>query len=327
MTTQTALDRLAAQRPVPALPDVHARQRLLTEVLARPQEPAVVPPLRSRPRGRTLLAGGLVAAAVAAAVVVPATFPGSSAPTTAAAYAATPPVLAFSGERGTDERAGSLLRELAEVAARQPAPTGAGRFSFVESRGWYLDLELHSDGTTTGGVDPVLRRSWIASDGSGRAEETRAGAELRDDYGPGGLSGPQELSTDVPTLARQLREEGGFYGTPSWLDAVAEVWKRQVVTPGVQAAMLRVLALQQDLVVLGDGTDRLGRPGVALATESDYSGLRTRYVLVVSRSTGALLDFEQVALEAGRMPVRAPATTSYTAWVRSGFTSTTHQEP
>ena len=32
-----------------------------------------------------------------------------------------------------------------------------------------------------------------------------------------------------------------------------------------------------------------------------------------------LLDFEQVLLEAGKLPVKVPATSSYTVWITTGY--------
>jgi hypothetical protein len=52
--------------------------------------------------------------------------------------------------------------------------------------------------------------------------------------------------------------------------------------------------------------------------ESSNSGLNTRYTLIFDPRTGMLLDFEQVLLEAGKLLVKVPATSSYTVWITTG---------
>lgn len=53
-----------------------------------------------------------------------------------------------------------------------------------------------------------------------------------------------------------------------------------------------MLAAEPGLVDSGTVQDRLGRVGVAVSVESDYSGLPARYTLIFDRSNGMPLDHE-----------------------------------
>ena len=117
------------------------------------------------------------------------------------------------------------------------------------------------------------------------------------------------------------------YGTFEWFVAVNDVWGVEVVPPGVQAALLKILADQPDIVDSGTVTDRAGRSGVSVSTVSDHSGLPTRYTLIFDGESGRLLDFEQTVLEAGKLPLKAPAVISYTLWLHTGRTNTTTSVP
>jgi hypothetical protein len=41
----------------------------------------------------------------------------------------------------------------------------------------------------------------------------------------------------------------------------------------------------------------------------------------------ALLDYEEIALNAGNLPIQAPSTIGYTLWLASGYTTTTTERP
>ena len=54
---------------------------------------------------------------------------------------------------------------------------------------------------------------------------------------------------------------------------------------------------------------------MAIYTDSDYSGLMTRYVLVFDPATGTLNASEEwLTTTAGALKVRVPAVISYSAW-------------
>jgi hypothetical protein len=282
----------------------------LTRILAIPRYQPT-PGLRPR-RGWRLAAVVATGAAVllaAAFILVPHGGSGS-------AYAATPPLLQYQ-TTGAAPTGQELLRQLAVLAERQLLKP-AGRYDYVKTRGWYLDIRV-AGGSTSGQLDPTFRQQWIAPDGSGRLEETRGDSTtLNDNFAAGGLAGPQEWPTDPAALRAELAKSHPNYGTFEWFTAVGDVWNVQVVSPRLQAGLLRMLADERQLTNAGTVTDRIGRTGVAVSTESSNSGLNTRYTLIFDPKTGMLLDFEQVLLEAGKLPVKVPATSSYTVWITTG---------
>jgi len=211
-----------------------------------------------------------------------------------------------------------LLRQLAGVAERQ-SPKPAGRYDYVKTRGWYYEVSVDERGAVTGQLDPTFLQQWIAPDGSGRIEETRSGrTTLNDNFAAGGLAGPQAWPTDPAVLRAELGKSHPNYSTFEWFTAVGDVWNVQVVSPRLQDGLLRMLAGERELTNAGTVTDRMGRTGVAVSTESSHSGLNTRYTLIFNPKTGMLLDFEQVLLESGKLPVKVPATWSYTVWITTG---------
>lgn len=261
---------------------------------------------------RLWLAAAVAAAAVLAFFVfAPTVLPSQR---SGVAYAATPPLLQYSGSH---QDARQLLLSLADLAARRPEPP-AGQYDYIQTRGWYLD-STDSSGQAVSTLDATERDQWTAADGSGRIEEIRGGrrTETSQRYGPGGLAGPQLLPTDPEAVRDKLGKSHPNYGAFEWLTAVNDVWTVQVVGPALQSGLLRLLAATPDLTVRGDVIDRIGRPGVAIITRSSNSGLPTDYSMIFDRSTGALLDFEQVVLSAGALHIHVPATTSYTVWVRA----------
>ena len=282
----------------------------LTRILAIPRN-QTGPGLRPQ-RGWRLAAVVATGAAVLLAVtfiLVPHGGGGS-------AYAMTPPLLQYQ-TTGAAPTGQELLRQLAVLAERQ-SPKPPGRYDYVKTQGWYLDFRV-ARGSATGQLDPTFRQQWIAPDGSGRLEETRGDSTtLNDNFAAGGLAGPQEWPTDPAALRAELAKSHPNYGTFEWFTAVGDVWNGQVVSPRLQAGLLRMLADERQLTNAGTVTDRIGRTGVAVSTESSNSGLNTRYTLIFDPNTGMLLDFEQVLLEAGKLPVKVPATSSYTVWITTG---------
>ena len=108
-------------------------------------------------------------------------------------------------------------------------------------------------------------------------------------------------------------------GVAERLVAVTDLWKQQAPPPALQAAMLRVLATQPGLVNRGTVTDRAGRTGVAVSIDSSYTGLPTRYTLILDPTTGMLLDYEEMlTTTAGKINVPIPSVVSYTVWINYG---------
>ncbi|MGW6376184.1 hypothetical protein ACWFRB_08995 [Rhodococcus sp. NPDC055112] len=217
-----------------------------------------------------------------------------------------------------------LLEHLANKAEDQPPSRGEGRYEYRKTRGWYLS----SDRTTEGGVisseiAEIDREQWTAEDGSGRIADTEKGETRSSDVGPsdfpwsrldsGGLS--------VESLRARLLSEGSSRVAAQWFAAFTDSWSSQIVSPGLQSAFLRVLADQDDIEVLGAVDDREGRPGVAISTTTADK----RLVIVFDETTGALLDYEQIALKpaAASVSIPLPSTVSYTVWLDAAYVDST----
>lgn len=349
--TKTALERLAAQRfpsdemlgPVPPIerlswwPERSQPVSVTTPTTAAtslatapspwrwPQWPAATGLRPSSPlRRRTLLASGLAAGAFMTAVAVPYLMRGDS-----AAYAATPKMLSFTTtpEPGSAQE---VLTGLAAHALSRPRAGGTGPYHYIHTRGWYLHTALGTDGRIReSGIRETDREQWVAEDGSGRLAVTHDGKQLRPPtgtYRPGGLTG-HFLAGDSPEAVRAALVAQNPTGTAaSWFITLSDLWKRQVVPPVLHGVLLDILATQPGVSITGTTVDRAGRRGIAVSTE-DHRASAKRLVLVLSEDNGDLLDFEEIALEPGGLPIRAPATVGYTLWLTTGYTSTTEQHP
>lgn len=247
------------------------------------------------------------------------------------AYAATPPPAEFSAI-GTDPQV--LLDDLA--ARAQDGPAGAARpaTSWEE---WSLSTTVDGVETTSVVLPQEVSRT-VATDGAAtlRAvagtpyfpseEHQRAwrseGAPLEagDDLGTLTVPADQALFPDPPpTTAEEMTaylsrahplEEGG---TSQLFVAVSDLAREWTLDGPQRAALLEVLAAAPDVEVVGEGVDRAGRPGIALATGSDRTGLPTRYLLVLDPASGAVLASEQqLTTDPGALDVPVPSTTAYT---------------
>lgn len=331
---------LAAVNPVPHDPgtdrtlDMRARADLaaiLTSLRDEESSHAQGPPLSTKRHWcrRAVVAG---AVAVVTAGVLGAGMMGRApwaGPDTA--RAATPAALTYRPVPGGAD-APTMLRTLAAQVRQLPRDDGHGRYANVTVREWSLWTRV--DGRqVTSEVVPLERRSWIADDGSGRLSTTvlRPGASPRtttEVYGPGGLSmmwPAGSLSGDPRTLAEQLgRGHPAGNGPAERLVAIEDAYQAMPLGPSVRAALLRYLADTPGLLLTGQVSDRVGRPGLAVSIDSDYSGLPTRYTLIVDTTTGALIDSEEtLTSSAGKLNVTIPAVISYTVFLGSRYTSRT----
>ena len=317
---------LAGTDPVP--PDSRAfaddeGRAALARIVAEPAPtgPWPMPALDRRPGlRRGLVVAAIAVIAVVAAVAVPAVLPGHG---SRSAYAATPPLLHYSGSSPT---ARGLLLTLAAAAGRQPAPA-AGRYAYLETEGWYLDTAQDTAGHVVSQVDPERSEAWMDAAGSGRVEATRAGRRTASSglYGPGQLGGPPPLPATPAAVRAGLASRTHGYGAWEWLVAVQDVWGAQFVSPALQSALLQTLAGIPGLSVKGSVIDRAGRPGVAVTATS--SSPHMNYTMIFNQQTGAVLDYEQVALDSSDFQVQAPATIGYTVWLRTGRVSSVTARP
>lgn len=325
-----AIDRMAAQRfPSDELLADIQRDHVPRWTLAAASEPPVIPIAcpnpPSRTRRRVLVAAGLTAVAIAGSAVA---LPRLAAPP---AYADTPSMLHYT-PFASKESAMDALTQLADRARRTPVPLGAGAVHYIQTRNWYLGTAMTTDMRILNTrVAETLRDEWIAADGSGRILDVRDGQPARWSGPHGSEPGHSFIvGRTVEELRAQLSQGYGGRSTAGWFKATREIWNQQVVTPELQSALLTILAAQPDVTVEGTTTDRAGRSGIAVSTTTKNSGELTpemRFTLILNPDTGMLEAYEQIALQAGTLPIHVPATTGYTLWLRQGYTPDTTHRP
>ena len=144
------------------------------------------------------------------------------------------------------------------------------------------------------------------------------GDVLQDETYPAGQI-PKTYPDAAPTTPSALLtffEAGhpiGEYGSGELFVAIEDLVREQRLTGSQEAAILQLLASRKDIVTLGSVKDRAGRPGVAFATDSTFTGLPTRHVLVVDPDSGELLASETwLTSSAGKLGIAVPAATEYT---------------
>ncbi|HEY3841849.1 MAG TPA: CU044_5270 family protein [Acidimicrobiales bacterium] len=227
---------------------------------------------------------------------------------------------------GPTSAAAAELRQLAQVAAAQPAtaPPGPGQYQYTESEEAYTSSTYDVPGGGYTVSVPEERQIWIGPDGSGRLAETfgqpdflspqdradwvAAGspslAEAPSDtsFGPGGLSdGPGNLST-LPTDPTELgamlsarKIEGGPPGAAEDFVQIGDLLRETDASPALRAALYQVASNLPGVILLGAVTDHAGRAGVGLAFDS----AGTEHELIFSQATGALLGEEDTTVATG----------------------------
>lgn len=349
---RSAIDRMERQNPVPSSSNLEPPVGGVEQILAHSRD-------RSKSNHdarrlyRPILAAAsvvLVAGAIVGTVLVVGDRPGTTAPGSppAASFAlpptdpdltVLPPPTAPEGATPTAPllhfvaytqpvSAKDLLLHLADQARQQPPARGTGPYEFIQTRRWFLSSDQTTDGTVLGwGTAVVDREQWGAEDGSGRIVDTENGVARSANIGPARLPGDQIGSDEssAQVLRERLLHERDGRSAPQWFNAFTDTWTTRIVPPNLQAAFLSILAEQQDIAVLGAVTDRVGRHGVAVSTETHEH----RLVLVFDETTGALLDYEQIALTptAASVPVALPSTVGYTVWLDHGYVDSVGNRP
>lgn len=137
----------------------------------------------------------------------------------------------------------------------------------------------------------------------------------RHTYQPGQYGYLFSSPDGVTDWGAYLRSGGGLGATPStgdYFTAVKNLLVERALTSLQQAEMLAFLATLPDIRVDGTVTDRLGRTGVSISTESRDPG-RTLDVLVVTPTRG-VIAYENVYTGTDRSDLQAPAVIDYNAW-------------
>lgn len=294
----------------------------------------------ARPMPVAAVVGIMTVATVAAFVLL--SRPATSPP----ALAATPAPLAFQHAPGS---ARQMLDRIAQRAADLPAdPAQSGRYEHLRIDSWSLTARI--DGRqVTSAVIPERRDVWRAADDSGRIVVHRlaplfpnesyrrawdaqgrpgSGRDQVTEFSAGefGSAWSGRPPTDPTALARWLTiGHPTSNGPAETLVAATDLVAERVLAPAERAALLRVLARVPGLSYAGRVTDRAGRAGVGFSLDSAFSGLPTRYTLIVDPATGRVLDYEETLTRtAGRLHVGVPSVIGYDVFLTADHTDTVH---
>jgi hypothetical protein len=309
-----------------SLPLAISLYRCQSPTLTEPN--TVVVPLRPRRRGD---ARAWITAIVAVLVLASVFFAGNVL-TRPVASAATPPLLTSSPVDGTLE---DVLERLSVAAQNNQNDTPSHQRSIVYET-WSANITVGEDKTVDIFVQPQeIERTW-SDDLSGRIV-TRAGAvkwgeqteaataaepgTVLDDgtFGPGEY--PALFPATPPASAGEMRtylsSVLGLTGESTageWFKAIQDLRVDWPLTGAQTSALIQIIKTLPDVAVAGTVTDRLGRQGVALETETREGG-NFKDILVFDSATGLLLSAEDVYL-GGLEDIDLPAMTvlSYTAW-------------
>lgn len=206
---------------------------------------------------------------------------------------------------------------VAQVSAVHPAGYHYRKTEGLDMMGLFKDGEAYSS------LIPYTLEVWVAADGSGRMqwregrpiplnEETRlallAGEQVTvpkpsGDFGPGQL-GPTDFSRFY-----------GYKGGPFAFRTLGDIHRMVGVPEDLATELYEVAVQDPNIDRLGAVTDRLGRPGLALA----QTGGGVREVLILHPDTKMLLSIETLRTD----PVPAldgpyPVFTGYMTVVESG---------
>jgi hypothetical protein len=246
----------------------------------------------------------------------------------ATTYAATPRPLVYNAPQPPSGRA--VLLALSATALRQPAqlPTARTPYAYVHREQWHLAARKGAE-SPPGTVAPTETESWLRSDGAGRVlsiTNKAKGATTHDLTVAAGNPLPV-LSARPAVLAHRF---GLGYPAPAGQQFVAftDLADSQPISPLVEAAILRLLALDPSVINSGTVTDRDGRHGVAVSLESGYSGAEILYTLVFDQSTGKLLEADQTLTgDPGKLDVQQGSVLAYTTFHDSGYVASTTSRP
>ncbi len=221
---------------------------------------------------------------------------GTVGPVAPRGHAATPPPLAFVSHQET-RPPNIALAEIADRAAASGVPAGEpGQTEYLKMRNWYLHSQV-SEGTESEVIPEVTEVSRR------HAPSARPPA-------------------DAETLKGWLYRENppDRVGPIKTYLAVTDLLRDRVLLPRERAAVLRIISGLPELRYEGETHDRAGRPGQAYSLDSDYSGLPTRYTLIVDPTNGVILANEQMlTTRAGELQVSIPSVIGYETYLRTEF--------
>jgi len=295
--------------------------------------PPLAVPVEAAPQARSRR-WALAVSGAGAAVVITAALLVNPLTTRDTATAVMPAPLVMQYGADPAPHPGPYLSRLAEQVGAAPYDATSGRYVRLTTKGWYLDTTITRDAVASATV-PMESQLWLARDGSGREtvrklppefpdeaarakwkrlEPTMPPADPTHDLKPGeyALSWPRGLPTDPAALAAALARPGDPVEP---LLRVQNANRELIPDRAARAAVLRALALLDDLAYRGEVTDRAGRRGVAVSADTPDGGRRE--VLVFAPDTGELLAHETMIMrEPGALDLPAyPAVVSYTLFL------------
>ena len=322
--------RAANPNPIPVRGAVSPRsEEELSALLA--SAPHLAPrPASRRPRRRigTAWVTAIAAVLVFGTVIVAGNITDRPAPS--AAFA--PPLLTSVPIDGTT---GEILNALSSSAS-DIRMDDADDERTVVYESWSAQITIEEDTVLEMYVQPQeTRRTW--SDDLSGSIVSRAGAVkwgtaapdsaaakpgtiiLGEDFEPGTY--PTFFVTPPPATVEEMRSYlaapfglGEQSTSGEWFKAINDLRVDWPLDRDQNSAILQLIATLPDVTVAGAVTDRLGRSGVAVQTETRTEG-NFRYVLVFDSATGLLISSEFVYL-GGLTDISLPAMTvlDYTAW-------------
>jgi hypothetical protein len=248
----------------------------------------------------------------------------------ATTYAATPKPLVYNAAQPPSGR--QVLLALSAAAAQQPTELAARGtpYAYVRLREWHLSTRKDKPSPPSMAY-PTVTESWLKSDGGGRVLSTTkktTASTVNNAIVAAGHPLPA-LSPNPAILARRF---GLAYPNPvpsaRQFVAFTQFVDSQPISPPVDAAILRLLALTPGVTNSGTVIDRDGRTGVAVSVESDYTGVEISYTLVLDQSTGELLEADQTLTGSpGSLDVPPSSVLAYTTYLASGYTPSSTSIP
>ena len=299
--------------------------------------------VRRRLRYTSLAGSALVAAAMLVVFVVqPWQQPVAAADTPAVLdyeFASATSIAYASGE---DPRAELLA--LSSAAANQRPDPSDGRVQHIVTDNWFASFD---DNLATAAVIPQINETWLSPNGSLRLVERRGTPLAADGRGlptdgswdnqpsatdethPAG-SNDADLVHELPAAPDGVRDQllnqrgcedrqRGLTRSFCLQQQIVDLHRNYVVAPKIHSNMWRMLADEDGFRLLGKVKDRAGREGIGISLISDGEpGYRN--VLIISPDTGELLGSEEILIKTfPNVDLRAPAITSFTAFLESGY--------
>ena len=337
---ESVLAMLDPARMADRQPDMAHRRTVRDGIMAMPQRPQPQQRTALRIGGRRLM-WTVVGTASVALMFSALTTTGRSLQTNRSAFAVTPKPLAYSAP----EQGATVVARLEAIARRTAAQGPAevsGQGRHLVWRSWSLTTRIDGQQVTSV-VIPEHIELWLNADFSGkqvkefeppvfssqaeRRQWEEAGspapdaASSRTSYGPGDYrpywrqpvpSDPEQLDQALSVGHPQVN------GPAERFVAIEDLYREQVLGPQQRAGVLRFLARTPELQYRGQVMDRAGRKGEAFSIDSGYSGLMTRYTLIVDPGAGHILGSEEMLTDdAGRLNVRVPSVISYTSYLKA----------